>query len=114
MPYKGQINNPEGRNSYSGPAGQKEPEYGAVEREKVLTRAAPVSSPPGIGAPRRAQRRAVSGRKGVAAAPSPPMPQAPAMVDAEVQQATFWQAVLADPDASPLTRQYAQRALGLA
>jgi hypothetical protein len=36
------------------------------------------------------------------------------MVDAEVQQATFWQAVLADPDASPLTRQYAQRALGLA
>jgi hypothetical protein len=110
MPYPGQVNNPEGRNSFSGPMGQKEPAYGAVEREKVLTRSAPgVSSTES--APRRAQRRAV--RRGQGGSGAPPGPLTSPADHGMQEQTLFWQSLLNDPGASPLTREYAMRALGL-
>lgn len=116
MPNPGQANNPDGINSFSGPEGQKEPAYGAVERLKAATQAVPVRSP-GAAAPRRMQRRAVrggvgSGQPAPSPAPPPPLPTAATDIGGEQQQVAFWTTLLNDPEASPLTRQYAQQALG--
>lgn len=107
MPSPGVVNNPAGENAYS------EPGYGEIAKEKVLTRAAPVGSPSPDSVPKRAQRRAVRGGQGGSGAPPGPLaqPHAPT-VDAAAQQTEFWQTVLTDPAASPLAREYAQRALG--
>lgn len=113
MPNPGQANNPAGINSFSGPLGETEPAYGAVEQAKVLDRAVPVGSPNPDSIPKRAQRRAVAGRGGATApAPSDIHPGGMIAADSDVQQQVFWQAVLADPGASPLARQYAEQALG--
>lgn len=114
MPNPGQANNPGGINSFSGPLGQKEPAYGQIERDKALEGAAPVGSPSPAAVPRRAQRRAVSGRAGSGAPARPDVihPHAVASAPPEAEQQIFWQAVLNDPGASPLARQYAEQALG--
>lgn len=113
MPNPGQANNPGGINAFSGPMGEQEPAYGQVERDKALTSAAPVGSPDPASMVKRAQRRGASGRGG-SGAPSPPTlhPEAVSSASHDVQQTMFWQAVLSDPGASPLTRQYAEQALG--
>lgn len=111
MPNPGTANNPTGINDFSGPMGETGPAYGAVEREQVLTRAAPVGSPSPDSIPKRAQRRAARGQGGSGAPPGPiSAPHAPT-ADAVAQQAQFWQSILYDPESSPLARQYAQRAL---
>lgn len=118
MPNPGQANNGLGINSFSGPMGQKEPAYGEIERLKNLTAMAPIGSPAALGAPKRAKRAAV---RGSSAAPTPAAPTAAAAAPPppeiqhdsyEVQMRTFWQQLAADPDASPLVRQYAQEVLG--
>jgi hypothetical protein len=114
VPNPGQANNGLGINSFSGPMGQKEPAYGAIERLKNLTALAPPGTPAAVNAPKRSKRAAVRGKKmsaGQAPAPavespaSAPMPAAPTY---EQQLMEFWQEVAADPNASPLVRQYAQ------
>lgn len=116
MPAPGQGNNGLGINSFSGPMGQKEPAYGAVERMKILSALAPVGSPSALGAPRRSKRAAMKGKK--ASAPNPtavvtpasaPMPQEPPY-DAQVAQ--FWQELAADPNASELVRRFASEVAG--
>lgn len=113
MPFPGTANNPAGINDFSGPLGETEPAYGTIERDKALASAVPVSSPPAVGAPRRAQRRAARGGDG--ATPSPPQqlpPQGQEAAGTDSQQQQFWTAVLSDPGASPLARAYATKALG--
>lgn len=114
MPNPGTANNPAGINDFSGPMGEKEPAYGEVARSKNLERSAPVGSPSPDSIPKRAQRRgAGQGGNGGTAAPAPTLhAEAPAMADANVQQQAFWTAVLNDPGASPLARQFAEQALG--
>lgn len=112
MPNPGQANNPGGVNAFSGPLGQTEPAYGEVERSKLLESAAPVGSPNPAAVPKRMQRRAV---KGGGAGASPTLhPSAIAAAPAQADAATFWDAVLNDPGASPLAKQYAAQALGVA
>lgn len=114
MPNPGQANNALGINAFSGPMGETEPAYGQVERDMALESAAPVGSPSPAAVPKRAQRRAVSGRAGSGApARSAAMhPDAVTNSSPQIQQQMFWQAVLNDPGASPLARQYAEQALG--
>lgn len=113
MPYPGQVNNPGGINSFSGPNGEQEPAYGAIEREKLLTSAAPVGSPNPDAIPKRAQRRGASGRAGSdAPAHTTLHPEAVANANPQAQAQAFWAAVMNDPGSSPLARQYAEQALG--
>jgi hypothetical protein len=115
MPNPGQANNGLGINSFSGPMGQKEPQYGALERLKTLTALAPPGSPAALGAPKRAKRAAVRGRKvsQPAAAPvTPASAPAPAQPTYEQQVAQFWLALASDPQASDLVRSYASEMVG--
>ena len=105
------ANNALGINSFSGPMGEKEPIYGAVERAKVLSALAPVGSPRAVNAPKRAQRAAVKGKTAQAA--PPPMPTAPSSPQGQTasydqSMASFWQQAAATPGASPQVIQYAQ------
>lgn len=105
MPAPGIPNNPAGINAFSGPMGQKEPAYGQVERLKQLTAAAPPGTPGAVNAPKRAQRRATKRKSGVPAAGAVTAPPAAAPQPSPI--ALFWQEIAADPEASPLVRQYA-------
>lgn len=103
--------NPDGINGFSGPGGEREPAYGAIEREKTLTSAVPIGGPDPEGIPKRSQRRAVKGAA-AQAAPAPPTPHGVAHAVADGGQRVFWESLLNNPEASPLTKEYAQRALG--
>jgi hypothetical protein len=117
MPNPGQANNGLGINSFSGPMGQKEPAYGAIERLKILTALAPPGSPAALNAPKRSKRAAVRGKKmtgsgqasTVVTPASAPMPSEPTY---EQQLVEFWQQVAADPNASELVRRYASEVAG--
>ena len=131
MPALGTSNNNLGINSYSGPLGEKEPAYGAVERASVLSRLAPVGSPQALNAPKRAKRRAVKGKT----APPPPQPVSAAHnIPVETtgpgvpaggqpglgptgpyqqQLLAFWQEAAMTPGASDEVKQYAAQ-LGVA
>lgn len=113
--------NPLGINIFSGPMGEKEPAYGAIERGKVLSAIAPTGTPAALGAPKRSQRAAVKGKVARSSAPqAAPAPPHPVSADSpEAQGATydqslvqFWQSIASDPGASSLVRQYAQEAIG--
>lgn len=106
MPNPGVVNNELGINAYSGPLGQKEPAYGATERLKQLTAAAPPGTPAAINAPRRARRKA--GRRTATAVIPPPSPPPPVQPS---PAAIFWQQIAADPGASDLVKMYAAEAL---
>lgn len=119
MPVPGAGNNGLGINAFSGPMGEKEPAYGATERLKVLSRIIPTGSPAAQNAPRRAKRAALRRSKAApagAAAPNPsqPIAQSPDMLSGTPPQTTydmqlqqFWTQLAAEPNASPLVKQYA-------
>lgn len=110
MPLPGMANNASGINVFSGPLGQKEPAYGAVERMKVLSALAPVGSPAAQNAPKRAKRAAQRGREAAPAAPSAQSPPPATAANADTYQMSltaFWSQVAADPNASDLVKKYA-------
>jgi hypothetical protein len=96
--------NPKGSNQFA-----KENPYGAVEKLTRLTKSAPMSGAPtpAMGAPKRAQRRAVrGGTKGDIPAPPPP----PTTVPYATQLAQIWQEVRAHAPDDPLIAHYADLA----
>lgn len=119
MPSPGVVNNPGGSNSYVSAQGREEP-YGAIERRKVLTRMSPLEKNPALNEPRRAQKRGASKQP-----PEQPVQDtaAKAAMQQEAQTRSlpeqpqdpvvqFWLELAAEPDASPLVRQYAAQAAG--
>lgn len=101
-------NNPGGVNAFGGWG--KEAPYGAIEKEKTLTRAAPLPSVPAVGAPKQAQQRAV-GKKGAAQSSAPATAPATSPSPAFTPQmvvSQFWQEMAAEPGASPLVQLMAQ------
>lgn len=99
--------NPSGSNQF-----QPEPAYGAVQRMTQLTREAPISGAPvaahALDSPRRGRRQAARGGQQQSEAPLPV--ELPPPVPPQALQAQVWAAVAADPGASPLVKEYAQRA----
>lgn len=100
------VNNPGGVNAFGG-WGREAP-YGAIEKEKTLTRAAPIVAPPAVGAPDKAQRRAV-GKKGAAqsSAPATAPATSPSVTPPGMVVSQFWAQLAAVPGASPLIMQLA-------
>jgi hypothetical protein len=119
MPSPGQVNNPTGSNSYLSAQGTEEP-YGAIERRKVLTRMSPLEKNPALNEPRRAQQKGATKQPpGKPIQPHAAQAQAQADGQARAQPerpvdpvAQFWMELAAEPDASPLVRQYAAMAAG--
>lgn len=115
-------NNELGINAFSGPMGEKEPAYGAVERAKVLSSLAPVGSPAAQNAPRRAKQRALRGKRGAPAATEAratanlpdASPVAPVQQDPpyQMQVQQFWTQLAAEPGASDQVKQYAAQVAG--
>ena len=102
MPVIG--NNQAGVNGYYDVGGQ-ESAYGAQKRLEESTKAAPVAQP-GVAAPKRAQRRAVSGR---AQAPSEP-PVVQQLAEAPPAPENVWAEVALIPGISPLASEWANGA----
>ena len=105
--------NPTGQNQLS-PHG-----YGEVQQQQALLKASPISGAPqvnkALNAPQNGSQRVRRGgggaRRGATGINPPggtPPPPVPAPT-ASAQVAEIWAAVAANPEASPLVRQYAQR-----
>lgn len=110
MPAIGVPNNGLGINAFSGPMGEKEPAYGAVERLKILTAMAPPGTNPAINAPKRAKRAAVRGKTATTPTAAPIGTGTPAALPADSYPsmlAGFWSSLAMDPGASPLIHQLA-------
>lgn len=115
MGIPGVGNNPDGNNPFSGPMGEKEPAYGVAERMKILSKIG-VQSPPGVNAPKRAQRRAVKGKGAKPQAPPPEpqiVPEAAPVANYDQELAQFWMEMAAEPGASPLVQQIASQVHGV-
>lgn len=108
MPNPGQANNPSGENSFNHFA-PEEP-YGQATKDASLAAAAPLAgqklSVGAIAAPKQAQRPAQAAPQTQATMPL----QEPAAQTQVSPLAQVWAAVAADPEASPLVREYAARA----
>ena len=106
--------NPTGQNQLS-PHG-----YGEVQQQQALLKESPISGAPqvrrALNAPQNGSQRVTRGTRvggrgtsrattATGGAPPPPVPTP----TASAQVAEIWAAIAANPDASPLVRQYAQR-----
>ena len=98
--------NPSGANQFA-----KQPAYGDVKKLQNLTKSAPLAgTSPSLGAPKRAQRRAV--KRGGAPAPATqatPALTAPAPDSRAVVREVFNELLRMQPD-DPLFQYYAQKA----
>jgi hypothetical protein len=100
------LPNPSGANQFA-----KQPAYGDVKKLMNLEKSAPLAGAPttSIGAPKRAQRRAVKGQKSSGAQPAPmPQPTAPDPSYNAVLSQVFNELVAMQPD-NPLFQYYAQK-----
>jgi hypothetical protein len=98
------MSNAKGSNQF-----QRENPYGAVKKLTQLTRSAPMSGAPtpAVGAPKRAQRRAVRGGGGGATIDSALPPSAPPREPSyQAQIAEVWRTLSAYTD-DPLVHEYA-------
>jgi hypothetical protein len=94
------VPNPSGANNMNR-------QYGDVQQQKTLTRAAPMSGTPvATNAPQRAQRKAVRGK--TQAEPMAPAP--PTQVPYATQLAMEWQQLASEIPDDPLVRYYADQA----
>ena len=96
-------NNPGGENGYL--AYGQESAYGAQKRLEESTKAAPVAQP-GVAAPKRAQRRAVSGKAQVPWEP----PVVQQLAQAPAAPENVWAEVALIPGISPLASEWANGA----
>jgi hypothetical protein len=103
MPVIG--NNQNGVNGYYDVGGQ-ESAYGAQKRLEESTKAAPMPPAPGVNAPKKAQRKAVSGQTAPSEAP-PAVPVEQQLAAAPPLPANVWAEVAAIPGISPLAAEWA-------
>jgi hypothetical protein len=84
-------------------------QYGDVQKQKTLSRAAPMSGAPiATNAPQQAQRKAVRGNKQQQAEPMAPAP--PTQVPYATQLAMEWQQLASEIPDDPLIAYYADQA----
>lgn len=82
--------------------------YGAVKALQTAQQAMPIGSAPGVNAPKQATR--ASQKPSNAQEQSSPPPPTPLPVSAQEWHRTTWAEIAADPEASDLVKQFADRA----
>jgi hypothetical protein len=99
-------NNQNGVNGYYDVGGQ-ESAYGAQKRLEESTKAAPLPPAPGVNAPKKSQRRAVSGQQ-PQQAPQPTAEQQ--VLAAPPAPQNVWAEIAGIPGISPLVQEWARGA----
>jgi hypothetical protein len=97
--------NPTGSNGMT-----PQPQYGDVKKLQALTTSAPLAgTSPALGAPRRAQRKAVKRQSSAPAQQQQMAPPAQPAPSYEAQLRVIWQELLAHRPDDPLFNYYAQK-----
>ena len=82
--------------------------YGAVKALQTAQQAMPIGSAPGLTAPKQATR--ASQKPSAAQGEAAPPPATPLPISPAEWHATTWAEIAADPEASDLVKQFAERA----